>query len=57
MVYSETYNKGNAMKLKNLKLWMSRTPEPTMTTEEWAQKVLDDIKTPLVTRALREAKS
>lgn len=45
------------MKLKNLKLWMSRTPEPTMTTEEWAQKVLDDIKTPLVTRALREAKS
>jgi hypothetical protein len=45
------------MKIKNLFSRKSATPQPApMTHEEWAQQVLDDIATPLVFRALREAR-
>jgi hypothetical protein len=44
------------MKIKNPFSRKSDTPKPApMTHEEWARKVLDDIETPLVTRAIREA--
>lgn len=45
------------MTIKNLFSRKSATPKPApMTNEEWAKQVLDDIATPLVYRAMREAR-
>jgi hypothetical protein len=44
------------MKIRNPFSRKSAPKPAPLTTEEWAQKVLDDIATPLVYRALREAR-